>query len=76
MGLEYDLGLLPTLSEPIGSHIRIRYNGRTLRCLWFCGTKTFHKVLAHPSHPLAIRVDTFKGVFTLHRLGSLLLDRF
>ena len=27
----------------------------------FCGTKTYHKVLAHSSHPLAIRVDTFRG---------------
>ena len=27
MGLEYDLGSLPTLSETIGSHIRMRYNG-------------------------------------------------
>ena len=26
--------------------------------LW---TKTYHKVLAHPSHPLAVRVDTFRG---------------
>ena len=34
---------------------------KTLRCLWFCGTKTYHKVLAHPYHPLAIRVDTFRG---------------
>ena len=34
---------------------------KTLRCLWFCGTKTYHKVLAHPSHPLAVRVDTFRG---------------
>ena len=34
---------------------------KTLRCLWFCGTKTYHKVLAHPSHPLAIRVDTLRG---------------
>ena len=33
---------------------------KTLRCLWFCGTKTYHKVLAHPSHPLAVHVDTFK----------------
>ena len=34
---------------------------KTLRCLWFCGTKTYHKVVAHPSHPLAVRVDTFRG---------------
>ena len=34
---------------------------KTLRCLWFCGSKTYHKVLAHPSHPLAVRVDTFRG---------------
>ena len=33
---------------------------KTLRCLWFCGTKTYHKVLAHPSHPLAVRVDSFR----------------
>ena len=38
--------------------------------------KTYHKVLAHQSHPLAVRVDTLEGVCTLHRLGSLLLDRF
>ena len=49
---------------------------KTLRCLWFCGTKTYHKVLAHPSHPLVVRVDTLEGVYTLHRLGSLLLDHF
>ena len=49
---------------------------KTLRCLWFYGTKTCHKVLAHPSHPLVVRVDTLEGVCTLHRLGSLLLDRF
>ena len=34
---------------------------KTLRCLWFCGTKTYHKVLEHPSHPLSIHVDTFRG---------------
>ena len=34
---------------------------KTLRCLWFCGTKTYHKVLAHPSHPLSVCVDTFRG---------------
>ena len=34
---------------------------KTLRCLWFCETKTYHKVLEHPSHPLAVRVGTFKG---------------
>ena len=34
---------------------------KTLRCLWFYGTKTYHKVLAHPSRPLAVRVDTFRG---------------
>ena len=33
----------------------------TLRCLWFCGTKTYLKVLAHPSYPLAVHVDTFRG---------------
>ena len=49
---------------------------KTLRCLWFCGIKTYHKVLAHPSHPLVVCVDTFRGRFTLHRLGSLLLDHF
>ena len=27
MDLEYDLGMLPTLSEPIRSHIRMSYNG-------------------------------------------------
>ena len=41
---------------------------KTLRCLWFCGTKTYHKVLAHPSHPLAVRVDTFGG--RLHIVSS------
>ena len=44
---------------------------KTLRCLWFCGTKTHHKVLAHPSHPLAIRVDTFRGC--LHTSSSWLV---
>ena len=34
---------------------------KTLRCLWFYGTKTYHKVLAHPSNPLVVRVDTFRG---------------
>ena len=34
---------------------------KTLRCLWFCVTKTYLKVLAHPFHPLAVRVDTFRG---------------
>ena len=34
---------------------------KTLKCLWFCGTKTYHKVLSHLSHPLAVRVDTFRG---------------
>ena len=34
---------------------------KTLRCLWFCGTKTDHKVLADPSHSLVVRVDTFRG---------------
>ena len=34
---------------------------KTLRCLWFCGIKTYHKVLAHPSHSLVVRVDTFRG---------------
>ena len=34
---------------------------KTLRCLWFFGTKTYHQVLAHPSHPLVVRVDTFRG---------------
>ena len=41
---------------------------KTLRCLWFFGTKTYHKVLAHPSHPLAVRVDTFRG--RLHTASS------
>ena len=36
---------------------------KTLRCLWFYGTKIYHKVLTHPSHPLAFRVDTFRGRF-------------
>ena len=44
---------------------------KTLRCLWFCGTKTYHKVLAHPSHPLVVRVDTFKGC--LHTSSSWLV---
>ena len=45
-------------------------------CLWFCGTKTYHKVLAHPSHPLVVCVDTFKG--RLHTTSSWLVaaDRF
>ena len=34
---------------------------KTLRCLWFCGIKTYHKVVAHPSHPLAVSVDIFRG---------------
>ena len=41
---------------------------KTLRCLWFCRTKTYHKVLAHPSHPLAVHVDTFRG--RLHTASS------
>ena len=44
---------------------------KTLRCLWFCGTKTYHKVLAHPSHPLAVHVDTFRG--SLHIASSWLV---
>ena len=36
---------------------------KTLRCRWFCRTKTYHKVLEHPSHPLAVHVDTFRGRF-------------
>ena len=44
---------------------------KTLRCLWFCGTKTYHKVLAHPSHPLAVRVDTCRG--RLHIASSWLV---
>ena len=47
---------------------------KTLRCLWFCGTKTYHKVLAHPSHLFPVRVDTFGGFCTLRHFGSLLLD--
>ena len=38
---------------------------------WFCGTKTCHKVLAHPSHPLAVRVNTFRG--RLHTASSWLV---
>ena len=45
---------------------------KTLGCLWFCGTKTYHKVLSHPSHPLAVRVDTFRG--RLHTASSWLVD--
>ena len=41
---------------------------KTLRCFWFYGTKTYHKVLAHPSHPLAVHVDTFRG--RLHTASS------
>ena len=44
---------------------------KTLRCLWFFGTKTYHKVLAHPSHPLAVHVDTFRGC--LHTASSWLV---
>ena len=33
---------------------------KTLRCLWFFGTKKYHKVLAHPSHPFSVHVDTFR----------------
>ena len=44
---------------------------KTLRCLWFCGTKTYHKVLSHPSHPLAVRVDIFRG--RLHTASSWLV---
>ena len=44
---------------------------KTLRCLWFCGTKTYHKVLAQPSHPLVVRVDTFRG--HLHTASSWLV---
>ena len=40
-------------------------------CLWFCWKKTHHKVLAHPSHPLSIRVDTFRG--RLHTASSWLI---
>ena len=36
---------------------------KTLRCLWFCGIKTYYKVPAHPSHPLSVCVDTFRGRF-------------
>ena len=31
----------------------------------FCGTKTCRKVLAQPSHSLAVRVDTFRGRLNL-----------
>ena len=44
---------------------------KTLRCLWFYGTKTCHKVLAHPSHPLVVRVDIFRG--SLHTASSCLV---
>ena len=44
---------------------------KTLMFLYFCGTKTHHKVLADPSHPLAIRVDTFRG--RLHTASSWLV---
>ena len=44
---------------------------KTLRYLLFCGTKTYHKVLAHPSHPLAVHVDAFRG--RLHTASSLLV---
>ena len=44
---------------------------KTLRCLSFCGTKTYHKVLAHPSHPLTVHVDTFRG--RLHTTSSWLV---
>ena len=44
---------------------------KTLGCLCFCGTKTYHKVLAHPSHPLVVRVDTFRG--RLHTASSWLV---
>ena len=44
---------------------------KTLRYLWFCGTKTYHKVLAHPSHPLAVRMDAFRG--RLHIASSWLV---
>ena len=44
---------------------------KTLRCLWIFGTKTYHRVLAHPSHTLAICVDTFKGC--LHTASSWLV---
>ena len=33
--------------------------------------KDLHKVLTHPSHPLAIRVDTFRG--RLHTASSWLI---
>ena len=36
------------------------------------GTKAYHKVLAHASHPLAVRVDTFRG--HLHTALSWLVD--
>ena len=44
---------------------------KTLRCVLFCGTKTYHKVLAHPSHPLVVHVDTFRG--HLHTTSSWLV---
>ena len=44
---------------------------KKLRFLWFCGIKTYHKVLAHPSHPLVVRVYTFRG--RLHTASSWLV---
>ena len=44
---------------------------KTLRSLWFCGKKTYHKVLSHPSHPLVVRVYTFRG--SLHTASSWLV---
>ena len=44
---------------------------KTLKCLWFCWKKTYHKVLVHPSHPLAICVDIFRG--RLHIASSWLV---
>ena len=49
---------------------------KTLRCLWFYGTKTYHKVLTHPSHYKPFVWTPLEGVYTLHRLSSLLLDHF
>ena len=36
---------------------------KTLMCHFFCETKTYHKVIAHPSQPLVVHVDTFRGHF-------------
>ena len=45
---------------------------KTLRCHWFCGSKTYH---IHPIHYLFVWIP-LEGFCTLHRLSSLLLDHF